>query len=81
MKALMQNEDLLRSRSRHELLPGLDLGRVGALDIGEGGVVELFGQRFGEQDGEFGIVDELLSARSTHVLTGIPKSTAARREA
>jgi hypothetical protein len=79
----------LRGRAWDKLLPRLDLGGVRALDVGQGRLSKLLLQRLGEQDGELGVVDQLAGvsfnlslARRFHTKpTGIPKSTAARREA
>jgi hypothetical protein len=70
----------------------LDLWRVGALDVWQWVQVELLLQCLGEQDSEFSVVDKLRARKSANrhtdsvilriiLLTGIPKSTAARREA
>ena len=69
-----------------KLPPRFDLGRVRALDVGQWAVVEFLLQSLREQDCQIGVVDELydVSRRVDRLLwthTGMPKSTAARREA
>jgi len=63
----------------------LDLWWVGSLDIRQRALVELLLESFSEQDGELGVVDQLKSQLANFNIcnrrTGIPKSTAARREA
>lgn len=65
----------------------LDFRGVRSLDVRQRTVVELLLESLGEEHSELGVVDELRQSawlsfiRVPNRLTGIPKSTAARRDA